>query len=201
MKKSGFSVAILVGASLIAIGCNQQADPESELEKEASVAGAKYTAKEHLTKALQSGETAADEGVQAAKLSVTAAKLAVASSAQKDKEAAVELASKAESAAKRAEERIMAANSDSGGAINKNVKKAKLLAKSSVAATGEALAKAKASVEAGAKPDAAAAKAAALEAEKTATRAAAAAVEASKAAASAAKETWKQEMDETSPPA
>ena len=83
------------------------------------------------------------------------------------------------------------------GAVNENAKEAESLAKASVVASRDALAKTKASVEAGAKSDAAAAKAAAFKAEQAAEKAAAAAVEASKAAAVAAKETWQKEMDET----
>ena len=111
----------------------------------------------------------------------------------------MELASKTEAAAIWAEERIKVTNSEIAGVVNENAKKAESLAKASVAASRDALAKTKASAEAGAKSDAAAAKAAAFEAEQAAHKAAAAAVEASKAAAVAAKETWKKEMDETGP--
>lgn len=197
MKTSVFSSVILVGASLVIHGCSQQNEPKREADKQLSASDAKDAAKQRLTNAGQSAEVAAAEVVQAARLSVMAAKLAVASTAQKDKQAAMELASETEAAANRAERRIRVTNSEIVGAVNENAKKAESLARASVAASRDALAKTKASVEAGAKSDAAAAKAAAIEAELAADKAAAAAVEASKAAAVAAKETWKKEMGET----
>ena len=136
------------------------------------------------------------EAHNAAKMSVMAAKLAVCSEAQKDKEAAAQMAARADVAAKQAQSRIVEANAKIDLAVNENARKAQDLVKEAVKATSEAARETSASLKAGLESDASAAKNAADSAQKAVIKAAAATADASKAAQVAAKETWEKEMRE-----
>ncbi len=154
-------------------------------------------AQQNIDDAKHDASKAALEAHNAARMSVTAAKLAVCSEAQKDKEAAAQMAINTEAAVKQAQAKILVANAKLDLAVNENARKAQELVKEAVAVTGQAVLETNASVMAGLESDTAAAKEAADSAQAAVIKAAAATADASKAAQVAAKETWEKEMAES----
>ncbi len=198
MTKTISTIATALVLSLAIQGCTQKTDSGEKAECVASEDDGMGEAQQSMDDAKHAAGIAALEAHDAARMSVMAAKLAVCSEAQKDKEAAAQMAINAEAAAKRAQTKILTANSKLDLAANENARKAQDLVKEAVTATGEAVRETNASLMAGLEADTAAAKKAADSAQKAVIKAAAATADASKAAQVAAKETWEKEMAESS---
>lgn len=162
MKKVIPTVCTVLAVSLAFQSCTQKTDADGQSEN--SLTESRMETMEGVP---QNAGKAAEEAKDAAKLAVVAAKLAVCSAAQKDKEAAAQMARKADTAAQLAHENIIAANAEIDVAVNENARKVEELAKKAVAATGDAAPKTEASIETGIQSDSDAAKKAALSAQKS----------------------------------
>tara|TARA_R110001606_G_scaffold30206_6_gene93598 strand:- start:1806 stop:2453 length:648 start_codon:yes stop_codon:yes gene_type:complete len=194
MKKTISTIATALVLSLSIQGCTQKTESDDGAECSTAENDAMGDAQQSMDDAKHAASKAAVEAHNAARMSVTAAKLAVCSEAQKDKEAAAQMAITTEAAAKRAQARISVANSKLDLAVNENARKAEDLVKEAVAAASGAVIETNASLMAGLESDKVAAKKAAESAQKAVIKAAAATADASKAAQVAAKETWEKEM-------
>lgn len=197
MNKRISTVATVLALSLTIQGCTPKAENDDQAECATSEYDALDDARGSMDAAAHDASKAALEAHDAARMAVMAAKLAVCSEAQKDKEAAAQMAISVEAAAKRAQAKILTANSKLDLAANENARKAQDLMKEAVTAAGEAVRETDASLMAGLEGDTAAAKKAADSAQEAVIKAAAATADASKAAQVAAKETWEKEMAES----
>jgi len=197
MNKTISTVATVLALSLTIQGCTPKAENDDQAECATSEYDALDDAGGSIDAAVHDASKAALEAHDAARMAVMAAKLAVCSEAQKDKEAAAQMAINAEAAAKRAQARIAMANSQLDLTTHENARKASDLVEQAVTATGAAVRETNVSLMAGLESDAGAAKQAAEAAQKAVIKAAAATADASKAARVAAKESWEKEMAES----